>query len=575
MSFLRDCLIVALLLATLPAAAASEPPAAAAFETVHQLARAGAAQLALRRIDALQPADSAQARWPEWEALRLQLLAAAGRHDEVLKRADGFPGSLSPAARAALHAAAARSGLALGRAAVAREHAGRALWSGGADAAMLRELRLLVIRSYAQESRSEEAWRSMLRYEQDHRSLDAATAALFVDLLLDAGRARDAIHWLGLLDARGPARLRLRMHAGQVSERTVVEQAQAALKRSEDPAWWRLLLEAARRLNDGALQLAAGEQLLEAEALPAGGVPDAGAAQLWTAYAAHARAAANTHQLLSGDDASWFEFAVRRRSAVPAEARAYFAYLARNAGDPALRQRALERLAADLAEAGLSRTALRLFGTWPGAAEAVPPAARHLMGTLAESAGNPALALVYRQGLPPPENMPAEVWSLRLAALALRAGHGEVAAETVRRLDTGSRWPVPAAQLPEWLSLTQQLLDHGFHEAGLLLSERLLPQVDAGQAHGLLSAIARAHEVRNQPLLAADFHLRAALRAPKEVPGGSAPAAGDWAAESRLQAGLSLARAGLREDARAQFAWVLRNARNPAHIALARRELGF
>lgn len=565
MSLLRDGLMAALLLATLPAAAATAPPAADAVESVRQLAQAGAPQLALRRIDSLQPADSAHSRWPEWEALRLQLLAAAGHHDVVIKRAEVFPGSLPPAARAVLHAAAARSGLVLGRTAVAREHAGRALWSGGADVATLRELRLLVIRSYAQESRGEESWRSMLRYEQDHRPLDAATASLFVDLLLDAGRARDAIHWLGLLDERGPARLRLRMHAGQTSERAVVEQAQAALARSEDPAWWRLLLEAARRLNDGLLQLTAGEQLFEAEALPASGGPDAGAAQLWIAYAAHARAAANAHHLLAGDDASWLEFAIRRRAAVPAEARAYFAYLARNAADPALRQRALERLAADFAEARLLRTALRLFAAWPGAAEALPPAARYVMGTLADNAGNPALALAYRQGLPPPENMPAAVWSLRLSALALRAGRGEVAAEAARQLVAGSQ-PVSAALLPEWLALAQQLLDHGLHESAQLMFERVLPQVEAVQARSLLSAIARAHEGRNQPLLAADFHLRAALRA---------PAADDAAAESRLQAGLNLARAGLRGDARAQFEWLLKHARNPAHISLARRELGF
>ena len=39
--------------------------------------------------------------------------------------------------------------------------------------------------------------------------------------------------------------------------------------------------------------------------------------------------------------------------------------------------------------------------------------------------------------------------------------------------------------------------------------------------------------------------------------------------------GLNLARGGLRDDARAQFEWLLKNARNPAQIAVARRELGF
>jgi hypothetical protein len=49
----------------------------------------------------------------------------------------------------------------------------------------------------------------------------------------------------------------------------------------------------------------------------------------------------------------------------------------------------------------------------------------------------------------------------------------------------------------------------------------------------------------------------------------------DAAAEARLRAGLNLARGGLRDDARAQFEWLLKNARDPAQIAVARRELGF
>jgi hypothetical protein len=72
-------------------------------------------------------------------------------------------------------------------------------------------------------------------------------------------------------------------------------------------------------------------------------------------------------------------------------------------------------------------------------------------------------------------------------------------------------------------------------------------------------------ESGSQPLLAAEYHLRLALNAPQV----------DAAAEARLRAGLNLARGGLRDDARAQFEWLLKNARDPAQIAVARRELGF
>jgi hypothetical protein len=45
------------------------------------------------------------------------------------------------------------------------------------------------------------------------------------------------------------------------------------------------------------------------------------------------------------------------------------------------------------------------------------------------------------------------------------------------------------------------------------------------------------------------------------------------ARQARLAAGLSLARGGYRDDARAQFDWVLRNSRDPVQRDVARREL--
>ena len=289
--------------------------------------------------------------------------------------------------------------------------------------------------------------------------------------------------------------------------------------------------------------------------------PDAAAVGLWDTYVNHARVAANSHQLLAGDDANWLEFALRRRAAEPAEARAYLAYLTRHAHDPKVQQNAQAQLAADFAAAKLSRTGLRMFGAWPADAGALTTATRYTLGALAETAVDHARALQYWQGLPAPEGMPAVVWSLRLSALALRAGRSDVAAGIAQSLTAGQS-VIPAVQLPEWIALAQQFTDHGLYDAAQALLERTLPYVDAAQARRVLSAIARTHEARGQSLPAADFYLRSALRAPKEVPLGGAPkevplggaSATDAAAtEARLQAGFSLARAGLRDDAKAQF----------------------
>jgi len=559
MSFLCRIVVLGCLLAAagvnFRAVAAGLP---AGIDAVRAMAKAGAVQLALQRIDDFQSADARDPDWSDLEILRLQLLGRLGRHEEALRRIAALPVHSPTAVQAVLHAAAARAALAAGNAALAREHAGRALWAPGASAAAMRELRLLVIRSQVVESRIGDAWRSMLRFEQDYRPLDAATATAFVDTLLDAGMTREAVTWLPLLDGRGAVLLRLRMHAGLVTNGDALVQARAAIVRSNEPAWWRLLLDAATRSGDGAARLAALEQLFERDSQPQT------ATGLWAAYLGHARAAANAHQLLAGDDASWLGFAIRRAAGDAPEARAYLAHVARHAADPVLRQRALDQLAADYAAAGLPRVAIGMFDAWPGRVDQLSDQTRRVLGGMAGDIGDHRRALLYLQGVPAADAMPSTVWQLRLCALALRAGHRDAAAEAVRRL-AAETFPIPQSQLPEWLLVAGQLADHGLYDAALALSGRILPHAGTAQSGGVLSAMARAYAGRNQPRLAADFHLRAAMQAPGDVA----------AAEARLQAGLSLMRAGLVEDARVQFEWLLKNAADPAQIAIARRELGF
>lgn len=546
--------------AGIAAACAHAAEAPGALGTVQALARSGAAQLALQRIEVLQPPLAAQAAsggaWRDWERLRLQLLAATERHEMLLRRAADWRGEVTDGE---LHVMAARSAIALGRGAEARHHAGRVLWAGTAAEPQLREMRLLVIRSLLADRLADDAYRSMLRFQQDYRPLDAAVAAIFVDGLLDLGRAADAVQWLGLLDERGAARLRLRLHGGVVTPAEAVAQARAALNRSDDAAWWRILAEAAQRLPAPLLGLEAAEAGLE-RARPDQAAALAGG--LWQAYAAYARAAANGHQLLAGDEAGWLEFARRRLEAEPVLGRAYLALLAREAATEKLRRNAQAALVANLAESRLPRLALRLFSVWNGGAEALDADARRILATLAENDGDHGRALEYRRGLAPPAGMPPAVWELRLVATALRAGQHEEATAIARKLASAGAAPQPQE---EWAAVTLQCADHGAFEASQLLAERVLPQADAVLARRILGALAEGFSRLGQPQFAAEYFLRAAARA-GEV---------DGIASSRLQAGLQLARAGLRDDARAQFDWVLRNARDPAQIALARRELGF
>ncbi len=585
LQYLRIGMLACLGLHVMSASWAADAPDG--LEATRALAQAGAAELALHRMDVLQPGDAAALGWIEWERLRLQMLARGNRHDEVLQRAAAFPVNLPADARADLQALAAQSALALGQGVAARDYAARVLWAPGAGTQQIREMRLLVIRSYARESRAPkevplggapkevplggvgDAYGSMLRFQQDYRPLTAAIAAEFVDLLLDLDRVREAVDWLGVLEEGSAVKLRLRLHSGLIKPQEAVVLARAALNRAADTHWWRVILDAAQRQPSAVLRLEALEQLLDAPA-----PRTVTAAQLWDAYDAFVRDSANIHHLLAGDDAGWFEFAQRRREAEPVLARAYFAYLARSARAAPIREGALAQLAAGFAAARLPHAGLRLFAA--ASTELAPPgdAARHALGGLAEAAGDTARALDYWLGLPVPAGYTTDGWRLRLAALALRANRTGIANDIARRLGA-EKSPITGMHAQAWISVAQQYADYGQHDGARLLLERVLPHADPLLARMVLTEIGRLHEARNDPLLAADFHLRSALRAPKEVPLGGAAVPDAAAAEARLRAGLALARAGLHDDARVQFEWLLKNARDPAQIAVARRELGF
>jgi hypothetical protein len=551
--------------------------AADELAATRSLAEAGAAQLALQRVDVLQPAVLAAPlamgvpsaaspkgpvlgpRWTEWERLRLQLLESAGSHAILLQRVAAMPAGVDAAAAAGFHAIAARSALAIRRGAAARDQAARALWTSGMDAARLRELRLLVIRSLIDDGQADEAYRSMLRFQQDYRPLDTATATQFVEGLLDLKLVKEAVQWLALLDERSATKLRLRLHTGLMSPADVVAQARAGIARSEDPAWWRVLLDAAEKQPAPLLKIEVIEQLLDRADATA-----AEASRMWEAYLVYARSAANTHQLLAGDDSSWLEFALRRKDAEPVVARAYLAYLAREGRSESLRRTAQLQLVSSLLAARLSRTALQVFSAWPGDPAALAAETRYQLGSAAEALQLHARTLQYRLGLPAPEGIASAVWDLRMAATALRAGRGEDVAAITRQL-AAANTPIPAAQLTEWITLTTQLAEHGLAAETRLLAGRVLPHADLAQGRVLLAATARALYSGSQPLIAAEYHLRLALSAPDA----------DAAAAARLRAGFNLARGGLRDDARVQFEWLLKNARDPVQIAVARRELGF
>jgi hypothetical protein len=457
-----------------------------ALQEARRLAAAGAAQLALERVERLQPADPAAPGWAQWEALRCELLARLARHAPLLARAAAWPAAMSGQPLVDCLRRAARAAAAAGQGATARRYAARLLWQSAVDTDTARALRLAVIDAYVADGAREDALRSMLRFDQDYRPLDEATAARFAEALIGLDAARDAVNWLASLDEANPVKLLLRLKAGLATPEATAAQARALAARRADPGYWRAAAEAARYGDDALLLAEAAEHALN---LAAPQAREQAAQQLWDSYRALARRTANEARLLTGDDGGWADLAARRLAGSPVAGRALFAELARHGRSPEVRRSAQLQLVFSLISDGLDLTALRLAGAHGFEPAAIDPQARYLLGAAAERRGDAATAVRYWEGLAPPPGSGEAQWALRLA---------------------------------------------------------------------------RAHELAQQPALAARQYLRAALAA-------GAPEAA--VAAARLAAARNLARAGYREDARAQLDWVLGHAKDPAQVAAAREEL--
>lgn len=536
--------------------------AASGLETARSLAASGAPHLALARVEQLQPRDSGAPRWAEWEALRLDLLVELKRHAEALERAAALPKELpQPQLRQSV-LAATRAAVAAGQGARARALAARLLWQLEPMPEEARAARLLVIESYLAERQGETAFRAMLRFDQDYRPLERDVAERFVGALLDLGLDREAINWLAALDDAGALKLRLRLRGGLVAPEAAIARARARLAAGGDVGYWRVLAEAAARQGNALLRIETLEQLLNRDA-ESGARSFAG--ELWQAYLSEAQAAANANGLLAGDDAAWLDFAARRLGSGPQLARALFGHVARNGVAREIRQGAQLQLVLSLRQSGLDYVALRLFGEERAASEALDAHARYLLGSIAESRHAPALALRFWDGLGPPPDAGAEEWQARLALQQWNAGMADASLERMRTLARAAK-PLPDAAAGRALVLVREMIAAGKADLAQEVLSALLPLSAPERAREMLYALGGIAESAGQHARAANYFLRAALASDARAPDA-------LALRARLAAAMNLARAGYREDARAQFQWLLDNSRDAAQREIARREL--
>ena len=409
------------------------------------------------------------------------------------------------------------------------------------------------------------AFRSMLRYQQDYRPLERGVAERFVAALLDLGMDQEGVNWLASLDEGSPAKLMLRLKTGLATPEATVELARAWFAKANDPGYWRVIAEAARRQKNALLLAEAGERVLNRGDA---GSPQAVAVlarQLWQDYSSAAQEAANRNGLLVGDELNWADLAARSLGTAPPLARALYGYLARQGQAPATRHGAQLQLVFSLVNGGLERAALRLFEGSEMEAGALDPQARYLLGAAAEARDEPATARRYWEGIAVPPHMSAEEWSLRLATVQVRSGKMQEGVAALKRA-LGDRKALTPALVQRGAALARELLDTGQPDAAGEVFDLMLPLAAGSDAREILFGLGRAHELAGRSPAAAGYFLRSA-----QLANAAAPDA--LALQARLAAGINLARAGYKDDARAQFQWLLSNAKDPAQREVVRREL--
>ena len=536
-----------------------------AFEITQRFADSGALQLALARVEQLQPASVAAPRWYAWEQLRCTLLGRLSRYQELAKRVAAQPANVDPKLLRVCILQGSRAAVAIGDAVTARVWLSRMIWRQDLAVDDLRQARLVVIESYLAENKPQDAYALMLRYQQDYKPVDRDTAARFVDALLASGMDNEAVNWMAALDDASPVKLLLRLRMNLAAPDAIIAQARAAILKANLAAYWQVIQQAGAAQKNRVVQAEALENLLQLAADDPAERVRAAADELWKTYAAAAEEVANTSGLLVGDDGGWADLAARRGTANPVEGRALFAYLALRSRLNATRQSAQLQLAFSLQNSKLNLVAVRLFDDatkFPVAQ--LDPQARYLLGAMAVESSQALQAARFWQGLQTPATVDGDEWRVRVAAVLVRAGVADAGVDALRALIAGKKSLAPDV-MQRAVAVVQELQDTGFAKSADEMYRTLMPLAGPRERRDILFGLARLAESANDFQRAADFYLESALGTDSKTPDA-------FAINARIAAASNLARAGLKDDARAQFDWLRRNVREADRLEAIRRE---
>jgi len=526
------------------------------LDMLKSISAAGAPFLTLKMLEQAQPGiDQDLYEWILWEQERLAILTEWRQWDQLLIRIEALPEDIPDQFKHQAATYEARAYLELGLSVTARKILRDQLWQGSLrDSSEYETWRRMVIESYIDDSRVEDARVAMLRFDQDFDTTDLDWLLLRSRVLIESGRYQQAIL---LLQGRDEWQARLTsifasFRLGKIDKtelwRQVKLRSEAAEVGDEERAsLWALGYYATKETSPvdrvvalEALFHGATRSPLKLFQLPVD--------LLWLAYVDYAELVGNRSELLLGDDEKWLELASSASKATPLKARSLFAMLMLQSSSSEISNRAASGYMDTFAEVDEEEHKLleNLFNhskTFSNA-QKIPADIRYQLVDLALKSADIEEATRLMSGLNsvPPGTSRFD-WQLRQSRVLILGGRYEEGDQVLQALISEYLEPEPQAT-DRILQVLFDLQTVALHEQAIAHFNQLLRlNLEPMRRREILYWIADSYRGQQKFEQAALLYLQSAML---PAPDSMDP----WAQTARFNAAESLQAAGLIDDAR-------------------------
>ena len=526
------------------------------LDLLKRISASGAPLLTLEMLDQAQPGfDQDLYEWILWEQERLSILAEWQQWDQLLVRAENMPQDIPAQFRQQVATFRARAFLELGQRSSARRVLREQLWQDRAgESAEYQTWRRMIIESYVDDTRIEDARIGMLRFDQDFASDDLSWLLLRARVLIESGRYQQA---MDLLKGREEWQARLTaalagFRLGQFGKDDIWTQVNkragaADLEADERVSLWALGFYAAQQMSpvDRVVALESMFRSGRKSSLKLFQVP---VDRLWQAYLEYAELVGNRAELLLGDDQQWLDLADSNSQATPVKSRSLYAMLM-------LRSESNESI--NLAGGGYMKTFAEIdeaerrllenlfnHSDTFSSARRIPAGIRFQLVDLALKSANIEEATRLMSGL---ESVPPGIdrfaWQLRRSRVLILGGRYDEGNQVLQTLIGEYQEPKPE-DTDRILQVLFDLQTVGLHEEAIAHFNRLLQlDVEPRRRREIVYWVADSWRGLEKYQQAALLYLQSAM-----MPG---PDAMDpWAQTARFNAAESLQLAGLVDDSR-------------------------